>query len=54
LTHYQILLRAGGKIGYIGPSVGFENSKYFSQVFKKRTGMTPQQYRSNNQERRAK
>ena len=30
----------------IAGNVGFENSKYFSQVFKRRTGMTPQEYRA--------
>ena len=32
----------------IAGNVGFENSKYFIQVFKKRTGMTPQEYRKLN------
>ncbi len=36
------------KVGDIGPLVGFENSKYFSQVFKRYTGQTPQQYRTAN------
>lgn len=40
------LLAARGKIMEVGPLVGFENVKYFSQVFKKHTGMTPQAYRS--------
>jgi len=40
------LLQTKDRIIDIAGNVGFENSKYFSQVFKKRTGMTPQEYRA--------
>ncbi len=36
-THYKIIDIAG--------MVGFENAKYFSQVFRRQVGKTPQQYR---------
>lgn len=39
------LLEAPYKIIDIAGMVGFENSKYFSQVFKKHVGKTPQEYR---------
>ena len=40
------LLQTKDRIIDIAGNVGFENSKYFSQVFKKQTGMTPQEYRA--------
>lgn len=40
------LLQTKDRIIDIAGNVGFENSKYFSQAFKKRTGMTPQEYRA--------
>ena len=40
------LLQTKDRIIDIAGNVGFENSKYFSQVFKRRTGMTPQEYRA--------
>ncbi len=39
------LLTSPYKITDIAGMVGFENAKYFSQVFRKQTGKTPQQYR---------
>lgn len=34
------------KIQYISEAVGYENPRYFSQIFKKYTGKTPYEYRS--------
>ena len=42
------LLETGRKITDISGMVGFENAKYFSQVFKKQMGMTPQEYRQSH------
>lgn len=39
------LLEMPYKIIDVASMAGFENSKYFSQVFKRQVGMTPQQYR---------
>lgn len=39
------LLRSSLKVGDVSSMVGYENSKYFSQVFKKTVGMTPKEYR---------
>ncbi len=39
------LLETPRKITEIAGMVGFDNAKYFSQVFRKYTGKTPQQYR---------
>ncbi|QHT62246.1 response regulator [Paenibacillus lycopersici] len=51
LTHYRIerakrLLRSdSGRIYEIATMVGFENEKYFSQVFRGRVGVTPTEYK---------
>lgn len=39
------LLRGSRKITEIAQEVGFDTANYFSAVFKKRTGMTPSEYR---------
>ena len=44
------LLETGRKVTDIAGMVGFENAKYFSQVFKKQMGMTPQEYRQTYRE----
>lgn len=44
------LLETGRKVTDIAGMVGFENAKYFSQVFKKHMGMTPQEYRQTYRE----
>lgn len=43
------LLASAHRITDISGMVGFESSKYFSQVFKKETGQTPQEYRQSLQ-----
>lgn len=40
------LLQTKERIIDVAGNVGFENAKYFTQVFKKQTGMTPQEYRA--------
>lgn len=41
-------LFAEGKMVYqVSEMLGFENSTYFSKVFKKIEGVTPEQYRKN-------
>ena len=41
------------KISQIGPMVGITDSKYFSKVFKKITGISPLEYRENYKVRKA-
>ena len=41
----ELLLSSPVKLSIIGESVGFENSKQFSRVFKELEGVTPQEYR---------
>ncbi|MBO7747018.1 response regulator [Paenibacillus sp. MWE-103] len=51
VTHYRIerakrLLRTdAGKIYEIATKVGFDNEKYFSQVFRSKVGVTPTEYK---------
>lgn len=35
------------KVSDVGENVGYENPRYFSKIFKKYTGMTPYEFRSN-------
>ncbi len=44
----ELLTRTDGTIGWIAQQVGFADAGYFSRYFKKRTGMTPGAYRSEN------
>lgn len=46
----QQLLRTSCGVTELAALVGFDNPKYFSQVFKKYTGKTPQDYRKSLQE----
>lgn len=39
------LLREGRKVHYIARSVCYRSEQYFSSVFKKRTGLSPADYR---------
>ena len=51
LQHYRVkqakrlLLSTKQNLAQIGEQVGYRDAKFFSQVFKKITGLTPQQYR---------
>ena len=41
----ELLFATGMKVYEVGEAVGIVNSKYFSQVFKKHTGLRPSEYR---------
>jgi len=41
----QLLLHSGLEVAKVGASVGMANTAYFITLFKKRTGVTPAQYR---------
>jgi len=41
----MLLMNPRLKIAHISQLVGYQDEKYFSKVFKKTTGMSPQQYR---------
>lgn len=48
IEHAKELIKASNfKIYEIAEMVGYENQHYFSRIFKKVTGLTPQQYKSN-------
>jgi len=42
-----LLLHTEVKVYQLSPLVGYQDSKYFTQVFKKMTGMTPSEFRGN-------
>lgn len=44
----SLLLCSDKRIAEIAEKVGFEDEKYFSRVFRKKTGLTPTQYRYAN------
>lgn len=53
IEHAKELLRTTGLKTYIiAENVGFEDAHYFSQVFKKKCGLTPADYRTAMQKRR--
>ncbi|MBJ6364022.1 response regulator [Paenibacillus sp. GCM10012307] len=43
----NLLEQTNWKIQQIGETVGYQNAKYFSDLFKATTGMTPNEYRNN-------
>lgn len=45
----QLLENTGFHVGIIASKIGCDNYSYFSKMFKKTTGMTPQEYRALNQ-----
>lgn len=47
ISQAKILLKKGERVSDVATAVGFENFTYFSTIFKKYTGMTPNQYRKN-------
>ncbi|OPA81057.1 hypothetical protein BVG16_01555 [Paenibacillus selenitireducens] len=44
----EILAESETKISQVAKAVGYEDMKYFSQLFKKHTGRTPSEYRERN------
>lgn len=46
----ELLENSTLRIGEISTKVGYKDSRYFSEVFKKRMGLTPNEYRNKNQE----
>lgn len=53
LTHVRVekakeLLLLGHKVADVSRQVGYENYRYFCMIFKKYTGMTPQQFKTGN------
>ncbi len=44
----KLLSGSGMKINQVSACSGFEDTRYFSRVFKKHTGMTPTEYRKRN------
>ena len=43
----ELLVNSTYKIGEIAEQVGYNDARYFSSLFKKRTGMSPNDYRNN-------
>ena len=41
----ELLKDSNRKMYQISKAVGYDNPKYFFRIFKKKTGMTPEQYR---------
>lgn len=51
INHAKYLLRnSNAKVGAIGTMVGYPNVSYFTQVFRRLTGQSPDQYRSMTRE----
>ncbi len=46
----QLIARSKMSISEVAYAVGFSDPKYFTKCFKKQTGLTPSEYRSNNKE----
>lgn len=44
----ELLSSSNLSVAQIASSTGFSSQSYFSQIFKKKVGMTPQQYRKRN------
>lgn len=47
----ELLQNSERKMYQIAKAVGYDNVKYFFRIFKKKTGMTPEQYRSQHEEK---
>ncbi len=47
----QLLENTGLTVGIIASKVGYDNFSYFSKMFKKKEGMTPQDYRQTHQKK---
>lgn len=46
----ELLVHTDKKMYTIAKSVGYDNSKYFFRIFKKKTGLSPEKYRELNQQ----
>lgn len=46
----RLLRQTSHKISTIAPAVGYLDMKYFHQLFKRKTGVTPHQYRKNKKD----
>lgn len=44
----EYLIKTDGKINDIASSLGYPNANYFSKLFKKHIGLTPQEFRANH------
>ena len=44
----ELLVSSNHSIAQVASSTGFSSQSYFSQIFRKETGMTPQQYRKSH------
>lgn len=44
----ELLVSSNRSIAQVASSTGFSSQSYFSQIFRKETGMTPQQYRKSH------
>ena len=47
-TNYELLTDPFRSSAEVASMVGYEDASYFARAFKKRTGMTPTQYRRQN------
>lgn len=45
----ELLENSTLRIGEISTKVGYKDSRYFSEMFKKRMGLTPNEYRNKNE-----
>lgn len=46
----DLLIKTGNKVADIAAEAGYQDMKFFNRLFKKKTGMTPSQYRSRNRQ----
>ena len=53
VSHACLMLQNGESVQAVGQSVGFENSSYFTQVFKRIQHMTPHEYACRQKKARA-
>ncbi|MNG14386.1 Exoenzyme S synthesis regulatory protein ExsA [compost metagenome] len=50
----ELLQNSNMKVYEIAPQVGFKDDKYFYRVFKRRFGVTPDEYRRNKHMQKSK
>ena len=50
----ELLVSSNRSIAQVASSTGFSSQSYFSQIFRKETGMTPQQYRKSHADSKVK